>query len=434
MQTPFIKDFQTHKHLILACVFAIALQIQVTLFNEPGYQGLRVNAADFFLPFVGLGILYSLLRKTSAWPQWKAPFGYWSIGVLCIAVLYGAVNGYLLQGSLSQWALINKTIGFGILMAYLALGAWIVCNAREDIIHPFVTVFAGFFCVTLLVDLYFFIQFWEWKNEGFRAIGKNLDGLMYNRSAYGFVFLSLAVAMNEIFLKPPKRARIESVLLHVFWALAPIFVMLNSSRILWLCLIPIFLLNALRYPAFFFKRIVPLFLIGASLTFFLLPDSQRLILKPFYLSAHAASIDVGSDSDTVPLNTAYDLPRLQILIDSVALYREHPLRGAGLGAIIEEQKEQYGEVLTVLDNTPLWVLTEMGPFGLFAFIWVYLVMLAAFFKKNKNGKHSAFAMGAAFMLLGFGVFSLFHEILYSRFMWFILGMALVLPIKQRQVE
>ena len=386
------------------------------------------------MPFAGLGILYSLIRKTSLWPQWKAPFGYWAPVILCIAVVYAGVNGYLIQGEWGQWALINKMAGFAILMAYLALGAWIVTNADKDIMRPFFYIFAAFFCISFFIDLFFYVRFWEFKDQAFHMMGRNLDGFMYNRSAFGFLFISIALLINEILSKPERRSKFENFLLYAFWALAPVFTMLNSSRILWLCLIPIFIFNAVRYPRFFFTRIVPLFVLGATLTFLLMPDSQRLMLKPLHLTAHAVNAE--SIANTAPdnLNTSYDIPRLKVLSEGLNLYAEHPVRGAGLGAIVDHQTDKYGKVLTVLDNTPLWILTEMGPFGLFAFAWVYLVMLAALMRKNGNGTHSDFAMGAAFMLLGFGVFSLFHEILYSRFMWFILGMALAVPIKLRQSE
>jgi O-antigen ligase len=120
----------------------------------------------------------------------------------------------------------------------------------------------------------------------------------------------------------------------------------------------------------------------------------------------------------------YDMPRLMIVQDAFELIRAHPLRGAGLGTALHEQKETQGRAIAVIDNSLLWVLTEMGPLGLFGFIWVYLVMLAALYGKDK----APLSRAAFWLLLAFGIFSLFHEILYTRFLWFILGMALVAPI------
>ena len=123
----------------------------------------------------------------------------------------------------------------------------------------------------------------------------------------------------------------------------------------------------------------------------------------------------------------YDSSRISILHDSLELIQSHPIRGAGLGAILEHQKTQSNIKANILDNTPLWILTEIGPFGLFAFLWVYLAMLRALYvpKKDRDCETKQLRHVAFWMLIIFGAFSLFHEILYTRFMWFILGMALV---------
>ena len=123
--------------------------------------------------------------------------------------------------------------------------------------------------------------------------------------------------------------------------------------------------------------------------------------------------------------------RVTILSDGLELIRKHPITGGGLGSIVEHQKEEQGEVLAVMDNTLAWILVEMGPFGLFSFLLVYITMLHTLYK---NRSRSALHMAAFYMLIGFGFFSVFHEILYTRFLWFILGLTLAVPKAHRDEQ
>ena len=115
--------------------------------------------------------------------------------------------------------------------------------------------------------------------------------------------------------------------------------------------------------------------------------------------------------------------RVASLVGGYEMWANHIFFGAGLGAFVESQLP----VPLVIHNTGLWILAEMGLFGL---------LLALFFPVKlithslRNGvKHIEWEDAALILvLLAFGGFSIFHEISYQRMFWFVLGM---LTVKSR---
>jgi len=63
---------------------------------------------------------------------------------------------------------------------------------------------------------------------------------------------------------------------------------------------------------------------------------------------------------------------------------------------------------------------------------IYKLILIS--KGNQNHEHTKIATAVVLSLIGFGVMSLFHELLYTRQIWLILGMALALPINFKTAQ
>ena len=173
--------------------------------------------------------------------------------------------------------------------------------------------------------------------------------------------------------------------------------------------------------------LLPLIL-GSVLFIAALSENQRVVVfDPFNRTANLYGYTTSSENTQKPLMHGGDNIRLKIIESSLEKWKERPFLGTGLGGGMAAQKEQYGEVIDVIDNTALWILTDMGLAGLFIFAASYASMLLALKRRIKS---NAFALCAFLMLLVFGVFSLVHEILYTRFFWFILGLALARPPDQ----
>jgi O-antigen ligase len=124
--------------------------------------------------------------------------------------------------------------------------------------------------------------------------------------------------------------------------------------------------------------------------------------------------------------------RLRVLSDALVLWRTNPQTGAGLGSFWDFSQKKYADttkIVEIIDCTPLWLLTETGLAGLSIFGFFFLSALFGLLKGVRQGDEEeiAFLQSAALLLACFALMSLFQELLYTRFLWFIMGLALARP-------
>lgn len=417
-------------------LFAVFLQVQITVLASPDYLGLRINSADILLPVAGLLILISLLLKRTSWPQWQKPFGYWAPALLSAVIVLAILNGYHIQGAWSSWAIINKGMGWCVLMAYLAMGAWFAANKPADIRDWFLRPFMLFLCVSVICEVTVRILFNHEIVSQFTVLDAlkvpELSGFMANRNAFAFLYLSTLTLSCVLWLKDIQIKRIELFCFRALWALLPVFFVMNASRSSLLILVPLVLFIIVNNWRFFALKILPLILIG--LIILPITDIRRMKSAFRHLDAlqeQSLSFAEGETGAQDLKDNVYigDSLRLHVITDSLTLYKQHPVTGVGIGSVYAYQKTQDRKFTVIIDNTPLWVFVEMGPLGFLAFAGVFFSMIFALHRKSKEmtSHEHAFAHAVIFVLIGFGLFSLFHEILYSRFLWVFLGMSLASP-------
>lgn len=441
MQNLNISDWFSRISLLL---LAICLQVQITLFASEDYLGLRVNSADFLLPICGLFIAGSLLFRKSFWPRWQTPFGYWAPALLSVVIVLGIANGYRLQGEFSSWAFLNKGVGWCVLMAYLALTAWIATNNPQTIRNWFVKPFLIFLCTTLICEISLRLLFSYEILQPFTLLDafkeQELSGFMANRNAFAFLYLS-ALAVGSIYLiKGTDINKTELVCFKLLWALLPLFFIMNASRTTLLVIIPLLMFVVFCNWRIFIKKLLPLMLIGTLFTPLLQTHKLAWVVnnyKNVSMGYQSLTVADQADAETISDNMYKgDQLRIQVIKDSLHLLKQNPITGTGIGSVYKYQQDQGDREFTaIIDNTPLWVLAEMGPFGFLAFGGVFFSMLFALHRKSEgmDDFNKVFAHSVIFVMIGFGLFSLFHEILYSRFLWVFLGLALAVPItKARQ--
>ncbi len=439
-----MPDIKASIPAILCAAFAIFLQIQITLLQTDDYLGLRINLADLLLPFVGIFILSSLLLKKSSWPHWQKPFSALWLVALTVVMTLSLMNGYRLSGELSNWALINKFTGWFILMAYLYAGAWLGTNHAETttkaLIKPLIFCFlfitslsaasiimAGYDLLPLPLARLVIPDYYQ------------LESMMGNRNALAFLFAVVTVFTTVFSSRHPEI--IPRWFLILFWSLFPALLCLNGSRAMWLAAILLLIYLGITNKQIFLRFIFLPLLFGSIFFVSVLHESQRnLIFSPFVSSSklynHSLREENSEQRDAKneqPNIHNGDNVRLKIIESSLERWKQSPILGAGIGGGIAYQKEKYGETIDLIDNSMLWILTDMGLIGLAAFISCFAAMLVAlwpYFREQKQvlpPERQTFLICTFLMLLVFGVFSLVHEILYTRFLWFILGLALALP-------
>ncbi len=414
------------------------LQIQLTILQSDSYLGLRVNLADFMLPFVGVFILVSLYKKKTKLPIWQKPFAHWCPILLCGVIILSLFTSLVFHGQVSNWALYNKSIGWIILMAYLAMGGWVTTNFNCKFIYGFFFGFIGMFFLIVMYEALTDFIFWELGSKKFGWPGKEISGAMDNRNAFAFLALIafiifIVTTLTHVSLYVEKHSNkcknIIVITSNIFCLFIPIILLLNGSRAFWLSFILAAIMLTFRYRARLVKFTVFGLVIGSLLAPMIYDKSIWRAFSPIAAIKATLSSDgeIYSEINNQKYDNSYDLPRIETLSNALKLNQTYLFTGTGLGGVLKSQSAEHEQV--VLDNTPLWIFTEMGPLGFFAFIWVFLIMLQTLYRKPDEmiGIHDALRLSAFYMLLMFGVFSLFHEILYTRVMWFILGIALALP-------
>jgi len=81
----------------------------------------------------------------------------------------------------------------------------------------------------------------------------------------------------------------------------------------------------------------------------------------------------------------------------------------------------------VIHSTVLWILAEFGLVGFAVFAGVAMGIVHALWTRRVASVIPPPARVALLCLLGFGVASLVHDLLYQRILWLILGATLAVP-------
>ncbi|MGZ9096984.1 MAG: O-antigen ligase family protein [Micavibrio sp.] len=433
----------TRTSLILCIFLGVALQIQASIGIQTDYSGLRINLGDLALPFAGLFVLFTLAFKKSKMPRWNIPFGiFWPV-LLTAIMTFALFHGRVELGEWSHWALLNKYTGWMVLMAYFGLGAWLVTNTGNPPARLFLKSFIVSFLFIALAGMTILIYRDLFQAEALPVLNRQLRGLMTNRNAYAFIilivlsFLAVSRLSGQQFL--------QGLIYPAFFIFLPLILVYNSSRIaVGATVILLFML-----PVFFglktFKLIFPPFLLGLLIIAGLYCVNERLVFREKQNIYMAGLVDVAKANnltydgykERIGNKSTGDVVRLRVLRDALDLWRQHPIIGTGLGTFLHYQKEKYKDsekpVLDIIDSTPLWLLTETGIIGLSAFLSFYGFILLTCWKNRKmvNDDLDTLRLSLLLILIGFAIMSLFHELLYSRHLWFMMGMALAVPKKHQ---
>jgi hypothetical protein len=417
--------------LIAAALFGILLQVQMSIMAERGgYMGLRISAADLLLPLGGLVVLITLLTKKSTMPRWVMRGTWFWLIALSLLIGTSLLHGHAVMGEWSRWALTNKLIGWIVVLAYFCLGGWLTTNGGAAMRDIFLRFFILTFCLIALGSLVvlYLNDFGFLPPLTFRTYP--LSGLMGNRNALALLTacVFLAAAMKDF----SGHGLLPRTLLPCVALFLPILFIEIGSRMGWVTIIAALCFISLRYPKKTFTRIMPTIAAGVAIVSIVHGLSGKPLLRERQILRATTIVEaVQKKSETPPalMQSKFwernsEGIRLRVAHDSITLWLTDPMVGAGLGSFLTTSHKKYEStdtIIDLIDSTPLWLLTETGVVGLSLFSAFYLAVLYALWMRRKTDQ-TAFHM--IFVLLAFAAMSLAHEILLTRFIWFMLGMAL----------
>ena len=144
--------------LILLSALGCLVQIQILFGESDSYMGIRLNLGDFLIPIAGLIILTTLTFKKSSWPKWQKPCHDVWFFLLLGTIIIGLVNAYIRTGEISQWALLNRGVGWGVLTGYIFFAGWSITNFMDKALLVYLRVFLFFALSTIILGtIWFFL-------------------------------------------------------------------------------------------------------------------------------------------------------------------------------------------------------------------------------------------------------------------------------------
>lgn len=414
--------------ILLLSGLACLIQVQVLIGKSDTYMGIRINLGDFLLPIIGLYIVISLLLKKSSWPKWRAPYNDVFFFSLTGVIIIGLVNTYIKHGEIGTWAILNRGVGWGILSGYLLLAGWCITNLSHQIFTIFLRVFIGTALGTIIIGTcYFLLTQYGIKQSG-NLDYKALSGFLGNRNAFAFFMLCTVIIyttldQNKIFLF----SQAQEAIMHLTWICLPIAMIFNGSRAGWVGCGLVIVWFFFRECRHFLRYILPALLISSILICTMYFNNPASVFRE---NQQQKVVFIQKDH----LRAKTDSLRITVANDALELWNNNKVLGSGIGGFLTYQEGKYGKVLDQIDNSALWVLTELGIVGAIAFGTFYIIVLITLCKnyKSQNNIYGAFSQSMVIILILFALFSLVHQILYARYLWLLLGFALALPLKENQ--
>jgi len=429
----------------LVVSLAASLHFLATL----SFQGnpIRVALSDLLLPVMLLFPLVGLLRRKGL-PELRIKYGWIWLLILTLWLGVGFFNGFFYMGEIQTWSLVNKIIGWFVLAGYFLCGVWLG-NRKWQEASAFLIVFMG---AGGVIALYVLISHWLFL-YGFDTpmTGRvhRVRGFSANPNAFGILMacifmLQVPFVQKEIFFNKKVHYIILSlILLTVYYSL---------SRSAWLGLI--FAIIGI----FFLKRELMKTIIFsicgfvlANLLFFESPhyinnlitkdvvDNGTIIQNKVPVLEKPGRNTIPPDNaDAVRLNKNKDHQRIiksrtdkdpsfqirvTMLKEAFDYWLEKPVLGIGLGAYY--WRHQAGENISheyQIHNTAIWLLVETGLIGLLLFAGFFICCAARLV--DKKSRLEPLSIGVAGVLLVMLGASIGTEILYQRYLWFLLGLAL----------
>lgn len=446
-------DLQRLAAYVFAVLFGVGLHLLLTV-SIAGSE-VRVGSTDIILP-VALILITCLVLLGKWYPQYKIKgVPYWFL-ILTFWLLMSLVTGYFYTGEFQRWALVNKNIGWFVLVGYFICGSWLGSQSEEKVLLflrcLFAMTFAGslYSLISTWLILYNHTPFFPFEGAGVRA-----EGFSDNPNAFGIMIACMFV-MHLPFLGSGKLGGIKTG--YILSAVLLVCVYYSLSRSAWLGL-SISLIGVLLLSKSCWKGLLISAVLGFSINyvFFELPSevdfgkykeiiakNKRKIQKEMIADKNTNTSTeqeniVVKKTEKLKKNYGYKTLidnrttkakdytvniRVEMFKKSFQYWLEQPIIGIGLGSYKwRSEKENVSVHSYHIHNTGIWLLAETGLIGLLLFATFFILIFIAFIRSSKANNN--IAIGTAGLLLVMLGASAGTEILYQRYLWFILGLALV---------
>jgi hypothetical protein len=362
----------------------------------PGGGEVTLNLGDpFALAALGLlGLALYQSRSTAVLPRAVAlPV------LLVVAVIGGGILLGIARFGPTSWALANRGVGGLVVLGYLAVGPLLVAAGGEAWRRLSIAGFVGNGVLAGAVALAMVFL---------RPAGLIVDEIAEAQQVQLLMALSAALVLLPAWRQYRTRMLAGGAVLLLL-------AILSGSRLVLPGLLVIAVVAVLAE-----SRLVLRVLLGMAA----LALPVWLVLQGPATFAWLSGIDPGLPIAMIPdvVRATNDGERLLSIEGGLALWRQYPLFGAGVGAFMQ-QRLAAGQPALVIHSVPAWVLGETGLVGFAAFSLLaagFLVSVRALWS-DQWGRRGTALLAA---LLCFAGFALVHDVLYQRSFWLVAGLLL----------
>jgi uncharacterized membrane protein YbhN (UPF0104 family)/O-antigen ligase len=407
---------------------AVFMFFQVRLPRPHG--DLTVNPADI-AAITGLAVLaYFVLTRRIRFPLPR--FITYALLVFSGVLAAGLLSAYL-QGTLGSWALINRGVGWFIILGYVAIGASAVAIGGEDLralILKVVVLAASAVCLVQLSVMAYSYLVTQIPLDVFPF---PLEGFVNNQNAFSFQLCIVVVIL--IALSRVNTPTLQTTAASLAFLLLTLTIYYTKSRsgliLLGGLILAMLLLSATRFASEAMNRrrlrvdaalMVAALLIAIALPYAILEIAKAVGSPETGVLAYLARPDALGVKITHEGSAA---ERALILAQSLELWRAHRWLGAGLGSFVE-WRVATGQAPQVIHSIPIWLMAEMGLVGLVVVLATSIFVVVRIWR-TMVAESSRWALALLGVLACIAVDGLAHDLFYQRIFWFLLGVLCVAP-------
>lgn len=408
--------------LAMACAVLIFFQVHVTFPHAAVATDL--NLAD---PFAILALAAASLTAITARmaPRWR--LAGFNVALVAITLMLGFsfIHGALSLG-VTQWALVSRLMGWFVLLGYLAAGYLLVAVGGQHALRRFAqTMVVGAATVVMLTT---FIRLATLHGVAI-SVPVDFQGYAENRNAFAFqlvvslIWLLAYSNAQHRHLARTKYRRYFGVWSAVFGVVL-FGLYMTMSRAGWI-------VGGGLLIATWAYRIAPRrdIAVAVSVALVLLLSAYAIANIQYLLSSGTDGHLATNGFLTLSPRDKSNSEHLLSMEKGLAMWRAHPVFGAGLGAFIARSAQWFGRPL-VIHSTAIWILAEMGVIGAAVFGAVFYMLARSVWRRALRTERPE-VLALALLLAAFAVFSQVHEIFYQRIFWLALGAVLATPFSWR---
>ena len=433
--------------LVMGCAVLTAVSIFFQVQIQGGSRQIVVNAADLFA-LTGLGSLLLLLvnsRERIA----ALPFPMiWPLLGLTLLFAYGLVLGCVNFGA-SNWALLNRGLGWLLILGYVALGLSIGLVYADRGRRVVLLVFVAAGTAVAALQILFLILVKLGIPLPMDAFPRPLRGYANNGNAFGLQMTTTAIAAvvaDRLGVLGVNRRWLIRIL--ILTGLAIFFTSSRSSigMFTMLLLMSVALALPRERPAAIKVSLVVAIGVGTAAVAIIympaltIPEIDLSFLDTRVLGVPMADVPgvsspkSGLDSTgeamsdgRLRLRTSIVVPgsdaqRWKTIVDGWQLWLERPVFGHGLGAYVHSQLS-HSETLVVFHSVPVWLMAEMGIVGLILGTGAFVYLMWGAIQVLQDPTLRNWGIGLVMILVCWGAATLVHDYAYQRVFWFFLGLA-----------